>query len=147
MSTLLAIGSAQTELSSAEMREGLFRALQKLGKRERVLAIPPDMSRVHSRAGELTQAVHGFYGERLRAVLPALGTHAPMSAEHLRKMFCDVPPSLFRVHDWRKDTVYLGEVPADFIREESEGKLNYSWPVQVNRLVVEGGFDLILSIG
>jgi nickel-dependent lactate racemase len=43
--------------------------------------------------------------------------------------------------------VTLGEVPAEFIREQSEGKLDYSWPVQLNRLVVEGKFDLILSIG
>jgi nickel-dependent lactate racemase len=41
----------------------------------------------------------------------------------------------------------LGEVPAEFIREQSEGKLNYAWPAQVNRLISQGGFDLILSIG
>src|SRR5258708_34028465 len=54
---------------------------------------------------------------------------------------------LFRVHNWRTDVETLGEVPADFIREQSEGKLNYSWPAQVNRLITRGNFDLILSIG
>jgi nickel-dependent lactate racemase len=54
---------------------------------------------------------------------------------------------LFRVHNWRTDIETLGELPASFIREQSEGKLNYTWPAQVNRLISQGGFDLILSIG
>ena len=74
-----------------------------------------------------------------------------MQAEPLERMFGDMPQSLFRVHNWRTDVVTLGEVPGDFIHEQSEGKLNFAWPAQVNRLVAEGvgggGFDLILSIG
>jgi nickel-dependent lactate racemase len=62
-------------------------------------------------------------------------------------MFGAVPVELFRAHNWRTDVETLGEVPAEFIREQSEGKLNYTWPAQVNRLITQGGFDLILSIG
>ena len=62
-------------------------------------------------------------------------------------MFGAMPKGLFRVHNWRTDVETLGEVPAEFIYEQSEGKLSYRWPAQVNRLVVRGGFDLILSIG
>lgn len=147
MGILFEMGGEYAELSSADLQEGLIRAMDKLGPRERVLAIPPDMSRFHSRAGELTQNAYQYYGQRLHAVLPALGTHAGMWAEQITTMFGDIPQSLFRTHDWRKDTVTLGEVPAEYIHEQSEGKLNYAWPAQVNRLVVEGGFDLILSIG
>jgi nickel-dependent lactate racemase len=147
MTTFLAIGNEREELSSGDLREGLFHALRSLGTRNRVLAIPPDLSRIHSRAGELTRNTYEYFGEQLQAVLPALGTHAPMTPEHKTKMFGAIPPALFHVHDWRRDTVTLGEVPADYIREQSEGKLDYTWPVQINRLVVEGGFDLILSIG
>src|SRR5664279_2853978 len=47
-----------------------------------------------------------------------------------------------------RDSLYtLGEVPSEFMKEVSEGKLNYSWPAQVNKLLVDGKFDLILSIG
>jgi nickel-dependent lactate racemase len=70
-----------------------------------------------------------------------------MTAEQISKMFGAVPSALFRKHDWRKDTARLGEVPSEFVREQSEGKLDYTWPAEVNRLIVEGGFDLILSIG
>jgi nickel-dependent lactate racemase len=58
-----------------------------------------------------------------------------------------VPQDLFRVHNWRTDIETVGEVPAEFIREQSEGKLSYAWPAQVNKLISQGGFDLILSIG
>ena len=86
-------------------------------------------------------------GDRLKAVLPALGTHSAMQPVQLQHMFGDMPSHLFRVHNWRTDIETLGEVPAEFIHEQSEGKLNYAWPAQVNRLLSQGGFDLILSIG
>jgi nickel-dependent lactate racemase len=70
-----------------------------------------------------------------------------MTPGQVTKMFGDTPFSLFRAHNWRKDTVTLGEVPCEYVREQSEGKLDYTWPVQINRMLVEGGFDLILSIG
>jgi len=124
-----------------------FEALDSIGPRNRVLVLPPDFTRFHSRSGELTELAWQYYGQRLAAVLPALGTHSPVTAAAREKMFGSVPASLFRVHDWRSDVVTLGEIPSHFIEEQSEGRLSYSWPAQVNRLLVEGGFDLILSIG
>jgi nickel-dependent lactate racemase len=43
--------------------------------------------------------------------------------------------------------VTLGEVPGEFMLKVSEGKLDYPWPAQVNKLLRDGGHDLILSIG
>jgi nickel-dependent lactate racemase len=143
----LAIGGPELELSPAQLRESLFSALEHFADRRRVLAVPPDMSRFHSRAGELTRYTYEYFGESLRSILPALGTHAPMTPAELEAMYGDLPQSLFRVHNWRTDVVTVGEVPAEHIREQSEGKLDYSWPAEVNRLVVNGGFDLVLSIG
>jgi nickel-dependent lactate racemase len=125
----------------------LVESLSKLGKRTRVLVVPPDQSRVHSRAGDLTRYAWEYYGDQLQAVLPALGTHTAMQPKQITRMFGAMPIDLFRVHSWRTDVETLGEVPAKFIHEQSEGKLNYAWPAQVNRLIANGGFDLILSIG
>lgn len=151
MSIYCAIGSETTELHSEQLEQLLSEALDKLGPRTNVLAVPPDASRLHSRAGELTRLAWKHYGERLKAVLPALGTHTPMSDEQLDRMFGEVPRSLFKVHNWRTDVETLGEVPAEYIREVSEGRLDFAWPAQVNRLISHGdgrgGFDLILSIG
>lgn len=33
------------------------------------------------------------------------------------------------------------------VLEASDGKLNEPWPAQLNKLMVEGGHDLVLSIG
>jgi nickel-dependent lactate racemase len=147
MSLYCAQGGPQVELSSTDLEQFLGQALAKLGPRKRVLAVPPDHTRIHSRAGELTGYAWKYYEDRLQAVLPALGTHTPMAPEHLKRMFPGVPLALFHTHNWRRDVETLGEVPADFILQESEGKLNYTWPVQVNRMVLHGDFDLVLSIG
>jgi nickel-dependent lactate racemase len=147
MSLFLEIGGEQSELSPADLKNGLLQALRAIGPRDRVLAIPPDMTRFRSGAGGLTTGAYEFYGTKLAAVLPAVGTHAAMTPPQAAKMFPGVPFELFHPHNWRKDTVTLGEVPAEFVHEQSEGKLDYTWPVQINRLLVEGGFDLILSIG
>ncbi len=140
-------GFAKEVLSADILKQGLFAALDALGPRQRVLAIPPDFTRFHSQAGLLTQLVYEYYGDRLAAVLPALGTHSPMTPVQIHEMFGDMPLSLFKPHDWRHDVVTLGTVPSAYVNEITEGKLDFEWPVQVNRLLVEGGFDLILSLG
>jgi len=140
-------GDENDNLSSEDLKAGLYAALNRLGSRKKVLAIPPDFTRYHSRAGELTALAWQYYGARLTDILPALGTHAPMTRDEIEQMFEGVPPELFRRHNWRTDLVTLGEVPAEFVREVSEGRVDYSWPAQVNRLLVEGGFELILSVG
>jgi nickel-dependent lactate racemase len=147
MSLYCSIGSVDTDLSSQQLNDLLVESLAKLGARNHVLAVPPDQSREHSRAGELTGYVYKHYGDKLKAVLPAIGTHTPMRPDQIAHMFPAVPQELFKVHNWRTEVETLGEVPAEFIREQSEGKLDYAWPAQVNRLISQGGFDLILSIG
>jgi nickel-dependent lactate racemase len=147
MSLYCDLGATDADLSAEVLHDSLLESLAKLGARHSVLIVPPDYSRVHSRAGDLTRFAWEYYGDRLHAVLPALGTHAAMRPEQIARMFGPVPANLFRVHNWRTDVETLGEVPVELIREQSEGKLDYSWPAQVNRLIGKGGFDLILSIG
>ncbi len=140
-------GSPETALSHNAIRDDLYEALDKIGKKKKVLAIPPDFTRFYSYAGPLTEMVWEYYRDALTDVLPALGTHSPMSDEQIDKMFAKTPRSLFREHDWRNDIVTLGEVPAEFVKEASQGKVDYAWPAQVNKLLADGGHDLILSIG
>lgn len=134
-------------LSAEDLKEGLHSALNKLGNRRKVLVIGPDITRLYSRAGELTFMAWQYYGKKLTDVLSAVGTHFAMTDEEIKKMYGQTPLELFRKYNWRTDTVTLGRVPADFIRKVSNGKVDYDWPAQVNKLLVEGGFDLILSIG
>jgi len=140
-------GSTTTNLTSEDLKNGLYEALVKLGKRQKVLAIPPDFTRYPSHAGELTEFAWQYYGEKLTDVLPALGTHTGMTDEQIATMFGQVPKTIFRVHDWRHDVITLGYVPGSYVSEVTEGALSFDWPAQVNKLLVEGNFDLILSIG
>ena len=140
-------GNKNDNLSAQDLREGLYSALERIGKRKRVLVIPPDITRFHSRAGELTFMAWEYYRDKLTDVLPALGTHFQMTEPEIKKMYGETPVELFRRHDWREGLVTLGQVPAEFVKQVSCGKVNYSWPGQVDKLLVEGGYDLILSIG
>jgi nickel-dependent lactate racemase len=140
-------GSKDYAFTNEELKAALQEIFARLGVRKRVLALPPDFTRFHSFAGTITEMIWEHYGDDLVDVLPALGTHAPMSAGEIERMFGHVPASLFRVHDWRNDVVTVGTVPSEYIRQVSEGKLDYTWPAQVNRLLAHGGHDLILSIG
>ena len=140
-------GSKNTSLSAEDLKQGLFEAFKKMGEKKKVLAVPPDYTRLPSRSGELTEFTWQYYGDKLTDILPALGTHTPMTDTQISHMFGNTPRNLFRDHDWRNDVITLGTVPADFVKEVSGGAVDYSWPAQVNKLLVEGGFDLILSIG
>ncbi len=140
-------GSETENLTARDLQDGLWAALDELGARKKVLVLPPDITRFYSRAGELTEMAWRYYRDGLTDVLPALGTHFPMTEPEIVRMFGAVPTDLFRRHDWRTGVSTLGRVPAEFVNEVSEGRVNYDWPAQVAKLLVEGDFDLILSIG
>ena len=140
-------GSESGELSQQDVREALCGVFDSLGVRRRVLAIPPDITRLNSLGGEITAIANDYYGDALTDILPALGTHSAMTKPQLDVMFPGVPQGKFRVHDWRGGIEDVGEVPASYIREVSEGRVDYSIKAQVNRMLLDPGFDLILSIG
>ncbi|MDI6804494.1 MAG: lactate racemase domain-containing protein [Bacteroidota bacterium] len=140
-------GSYTTSLTQTDFRDGLYEALDKLGAKKRVLAIPPDFTRSHSHAGPLTELLWEYYKDKLTDVLPAIGTHYPMTEKEINVMFGKIPKNIFRVHDWRQGLATLGEVPSEFIREVSDDRVDYSIPIQVDKLIVEGNYDIIFSIG
>ena len=135
-------------LSEEEIRDYLLRSLE--GKEpKRVLILPPDYTRFHSGAGTITNIYYHALTERGAEVdvLPALGTHAPLSPAQREKMFGDIPAERFFVHDWRHDVVKLGEVPAEYVSEITEGLWRESVSVEVNQRVMDESYDLIISPG
>ncbi|MCQ2072964.1 MAG: lactate racemase domain-containing protein [Bacteroidaceae bacterium] len=140
-------GSKTDVITPQEVRQILKDVFDGMGPRRRVLALPPDYTRLNSYAGPITEICYDYFGTALTDIMPALGTHVPMTDSQISDMFGHTPKELFRVHDWRNDVVTVGEVPSDYIKKVSEGKLDYSWKAQVNRLLLDASFDLILSIG
>ncbi len=134
-------------LNRDKVRAALESILSNFSGRTRVLILPPDMTRAHSGAGMITEMLWQKLGERVTDILPSLGTHAPMEPAGIARMFGKTPRTLFREHRWRTDIEELGRVPASFISSVTGGRLNFDYPVQVNRLISSGGHDLIISVG
>ena len=140
-------GAIDASFSDEEIRASVFESLGKLPKAEKILIIPPDFTRYHSMAGKITSYIWEYYVGNQIVILPALGTHSPMTCGERTVMFGELPPEIFHVHNWKNDVITLGEVPLKFVREVSEGKVDYAWPAQVNRLIAEGNFNLVISVG
>jgi nickel-dependent lactate racemase len=173
------IGSETSSLSDEDLRRTVHSFMDFVGTREDVLIIPPDFTRYNSQAGKLTQFICEYYEfipscephldkQRLGSdapipnieILPALGTHAPMTPHELTKMYgphiADMEPSPIIVHDWRNDVVTIGHCPAEMVRAATGGMVDQPWPVQLNTRVWEKRLhdphkqahkSLVLSIG
>ena len=147
MSLFFAEGSEDAVISEHDLDAAIKGILTRLGPRSRALILPPDFTRFHSQAGRITRLVVNELGSAVTDIMPALGTHDPMENWQIDKMFPGVDKSLFRPHRWREDVVTVGEVPADVVSQATEGLWNRPWPAQVNKLLRDGGHDLILSVG
>lgn len=135
-------------LGDAEIREALEKSLE--GKElKKVLLLPPDYTRMYSGAGKLTAIYYDLLKDRCEVdILPALGTHEAMTREECKAFFGeDVPFERIIVHNWRKDVVKLGEVPAEFVSEVSDGLVTDKIDVEVNKLLMDESYDLIISMG
>ena len=141
---------AQTEdgLTQEEIRSALLQSLSGRDLRK-VLILPPDFTRFHSGAGFITNVYYHTLTEKGVKVdiLPALGTHEPMTPAQLSAMFGDIPQEVFLVHDWRRDVVKIGEIPGDFLAEITDGLWKEPVAAEVNRLIMDESYDLIISPG
>jgi len=144
-SHILTEGPIDLEVVESTLRtwlDSLDRPLRK------VLLIPPDGTRGHSMAGPITTILYRLLQPAEVKVLPALGTHAPMTPEEIRRIFGEeLPLDVFIAHKWRTDVTRVGVVPGSFVAEASEGLVDFSIAVEINWELVEGGHDLIVSIG
>ncbi|GMH62050.1 hypothetical protein TrRE_jg3904 [Triparma retinervis] len=120
----------------------------------KVFILPPDFTRFHSRAGEITSLLYdimpaGGSTWSVTDIMPALGTHAPMSEDQCTTMFSPAINSadVLRVHDWRNDVTTIGHCPASMVSDATNGMVSKPWPAQLNKLVWEGNHDAIFSVG
>ena len=149
---LRSIGGPERAISGDELRaivEELATAEILATGAKRVLLVPPDLTRLHSRAGEIT----GLLFERLSAagcevaVLPALGTHAALTPREANLLFGDlVPFDRILEHRWRGGLVRVGEISGEEIAAVSGGLMAEPVPVEVDELLLDG-WDLVVSIG
>ena len=140
--------SVEEGLTPEEIKAALLESLEGRDVKN-ALILPPDFTRFHSNAGYITNVYYHALTERGASVdiLPALGTHVPVTPEQSAAMYGDVPYERLIPHNWRTDVVRLGEVPAEFLEEVTEGIWHDPVSVEVNRLIMDEKYDLIISPG
>lgn len=116
---------------------------------KKVLLLPPDITRAYSGAGMITREYYNMLKDSCKVdIMPALGTHEAMTREECLEFFGpDVPYERVIKHNWRTDVVKLGQVPAEYVKQVSEGLVDEAIDVEVNKRLVDGTYDLIISVG
>jgi len=156
--TLIDTGSRRADISDGELAalftEAVEKALWKTGlvwrgRGTKVIILPPDISRLHSRGGLLAAAAYKSLSAKgfTVSLLPALGTHMPLTREEQERMFPGVPESAFIVHDWRRDAAEMDRIEAAWLEKVSEGRVSYDWPIMTNRRLLAGQSAFVISIG
>lgn len=148
MNDIYLIAQTDAGLTKEEIKSALLKSLE--GRNlKKVLILPPDFTRFHSGAGYITNVYYHALTEKGIQVdiMPALGTHVAMTEAQWNAMFGDIPFERMLVHKWRTDVVKLGEIPADFLSEITDGLWDEPVWAEVNRLVMDRSYDLIISPG
>ena len=148
MKDIYLIAETENGLSQEEIKTALLKSLE--GRNlKKVLILPPDFTRFHSNAGYITNVYyHTLTDAGVQVdILPALGTHVKVTEEQWNAMFGDIPYERMLVHNWRSDVVKLGEIPSEFISEITEGLWTEPVSAEVNKLVMDESYDLIISPG
>jgi nickel-dependent lactate racemase len=137
-------------ISDGELSEIIVKSISGLKTGlNKVLLLPPDFTRMHSGAGKITAMYYNLLKDSCQVdIMPALGTHDPMTPAECREFFGEsVPPEAIIAHNWRTDIVKIGEIPASYVSEVSGGLIDYPINVEVNRRIVDPAYNLIISIG
>ena len=150
MEDIIRVSESVNGVSDEELRVLLDNLLDGARKTlKKVLLLPPDYTRMHSGAGKITAMLYSKLKDSVKLdIMPALGTHEPMTREEVDAFFEGIVPfENVLPHRWREDVVHLGDVPAEYVSEVSEGLIDEPVPIEINKRLLDPSYDLILSIG
>ncbi|MDL2324085.1 nickel-dependent lactate racemase [Ruminococcaceae bacterium OttesenSCG-928-A16] len=148
MTELILEEKGHAGITGAQLAKAIKQSVAGCQGLKRVLLVVPDYTRYHSNAGNIANLYYHFLEPGCHVnLLVALGTHAAMTPDECRHMYGDIPFDRFIMHNWRKDTVHLGTVPGKFVAKVSGNLLDTSIDVEVSRHVMQGEYDLVLSVG
>ncbi|MBI3986738.1 MAG: DUF2088 domain-containing protein, partial [Lentisphaerae bacterium] len=141
MSFFITRGGASAEITRPMTAEFLREFVGRLpGKPKKILLVPPDFTRFHSNAGAICSELYRLLSPAAEVLLlPALGTHRPMTGAEMDRMFPGVPHARIKVHDWQGGLTTLGEIPGRRLEELSGGRVHYPVRIEVDALLAEGG--------
>lgn len=144
---------SSAEISWPQLEQLMRRAADEARARicrspKRVLLLPPDITRMHSGVGRLTEVLYHLFSPQAEVhVIPTLGQHVPHTPAENRQMFGDIPNERIHAHDWRNGCVPVGEIAATFVRDSCGGVADWPIPVRLNRSLMQDAWDLVINVG
>jgi len=149
---LLSIENLQGELTEEQLKEIVKESLKDLSSVKKVLLIHPDYTRT-----DFTDKLIPFIYQELKNKgmsqidsLNAGGTHRAMTEEEIRSklgLSSQINFANYYNHEYSNPQrlVTVGEIPASFVAEKTQGDLSQSIPVVVNKLITED-YGLIIAL-
>jgi nickel-dependent lactate racemase len=143
-------------LTDQQIQDVVTRTIEEAHKRiggtfNRVLLLPPDLTRAHSRVGYITELFYkALMAENPKCdiqVIPTLGQHVPHTEEENKWMFGSIPNERIHAHDWRGGCSHVGTIPAELVKETTGGKADWEIPVDLNSMLMDEKWDLIINLG
>ncbi|MHB1393177.1 MAG: nickel-dependent putative hexonate epimerase [Clostridia bacterium] len=150
MSEIIIRANIEAAINDEDLLKALERSIDdKKTKLKKVLLLPPDFTRMHSGAGKITAMYYEMLKNTCKVeIMPALGTHEPMSRQEWEEFFGNgVPMDCMVVHNWRNDVVKIGEIPGEYVSSVSEGLVEEPIEVEINKHLLDKSYDLVISIG
>ena len=94
------------------LREALAKSLEGRDLKK-VLILPPDFTRMYSGAGKITEIYYDLLKDTCQVdIMPALGTHAPMTEEEWKAFFGSIPfDGQIRHPGQQKPHMFAGDIP------------------------------------
>ncbi len=150
-------GAPEADLTAADFRPIIEKALSKIPPNAKVLAIISDKTRDDNTPELFPIAAQILAAKNISKfdALVAQGTHSPMSeAEKLSKIgaksFSDIP-NLQNVfdHDWSdpEKLTTIGELSSEKVRELTVNLFTEPIKLSINKLLAPGNYDVVLIFG
>ena len=149
---MLSIENLKEELTEEQLKEIIREGLKDFSSVKKVLLIHPDYTRTDFTDKLIPLIYQELKNKGLKQIdsLNAGGTHRSMTEEEIRSKL-GLPSQInfdnYYNHEYSnpQKLVTVGEIPASFVAEKTQGELYQSIPVVVNKLITED-YDLIITL-
>jgi len=148
----LFVENLKGEITNKQLKEIVKESLKDFSSVKKVLLIHPDYTRTDFTDKLIPLIYQELKNKGMSQIdsLNAGGTHRAMAEEEIRSklgLSSQINFDNYYNHEYSNPQrlVTVGEIPASFVAEKTQGELSQSIPVVVNKLITEN-YDLIITL-